>query len=184
LKKDRIIQFVGFITVLDSASFLPKWKEYVRLLGPGHVNPELMEQEPEGKNRFRFISKHEWPDESFDFITKNGKRTEHFPELNVRAIHAGGYVALSDNPRNRSEAGELRLIAFISHNENDLSYYRELAPAANLSVYQAYYESCSHGYILEFVLSAHLIPELTAKLKARPGTEICVCRTCGKLQTA
>ena len=52
MKKDTVIQFVGFATKLDFDEFLPQWKEYVsqfmKLSGT-----RLVQRQTETKNSFK-----------------------------------------------------------------------------------------------------------------------------------
>lgn len=171
MKKENIFQFVCFITNLGLDEFAPKWEHYAKRLMNKKTEPALLQLVPGTKNRFRYISQHEWPDQDFQFSFMDDRRSEHFPEHNVKVVQTGGYVRLHADTRQPEEDGDVKLISFISHNENDIDFYRQLSLYHQLDIYQAFYESCSYGYVMEFVVAEKDADELLLQLKQRPGTE-------------
>jgi hypothetical protein len=171
MKKDSIFQFVCFITNLGLDEFAPKWEHYAKRFVNKKTEPVLQQQVDGKKNRFRYISQHEWPDQDFQFSFMDERRSEHFPEHNVRVVQTGGYRRLITEKKHPEEDGDLKLISFIGHNENDIDFYRHLTLYHHLHIYQAFYESCSFGYVLEFSVPQIHAEELLMQLKQRPGTE-------------
>src|SRR5258706_15390512 len=90
MKKDTIFQFVCFITNLAVDEFSPKWEHYAKRLMNKKTEPGLLQQVAGTKNRFRYISQHEWPDKDFQFSFMDERRSEHFPEHNVTLVQTGG----------------------------------------------------------------------------------------------
>jgi hypothetical protein len=178
MKKDTIVQFVCFITNLEADEFSPKWEHYAKRLMTKKNEPALHQQVNGSKNRYRYISLHTWPDKDFQFSFMDERRSEHFPEHNVRVVQTGGYVPLHIEKRRPVEEEDVKLIAFISHNENDIEFYRQLTLFHHLNIYQAFYESCSYGYVMEFFVPEKNADELYAQLKQRPGTETGIYREC------
>jgi hypothetical protein len=178
MKKDTIFQFVGFITNLGADEFAPKWEQYAQRLNMKKAEPSLLQQVPGTKSRFRYISRHEWPDQDFQFSFMDDRKSEHFPEHNVRVVQTGGYVSLHVEKRLPEEDGDVKLISFISHNENDIDFYRNLPLYHHLNIYQAFYESCSFGYVMEFFVSEKDTDDLLLQLKQRPGVETGIYREC------
>jgi hypothetical protein len=172
MKKDTIVQFVGFVTTLNLEAFAPLWERYAKRLMTKKNDTSLQQLGPETKNKFRFISQHEWPDKDLQFSFMNEKKSEHFPEGNVKVVQTGGYIALQVESAHGEEEGANKLVAFISHNENDIDFYRDLTLYSHLNIYQAYYESCSHGYVMEFFVPEADTAELVKQLKQRPGIEM------------
>jgi hypothetical protein len=169
--KDTIVQFVCFVTKLDLDEFAPKWEKYAQRLMNKKKKFVLQQHAAEAKSKFQYISQHEWPEQDFDFTFMNERRSEHFPEHNVKVIQAGGYVPLEPQKRKRQNENDIKLLAFISHNETDLDFYRELPFYNQLNIHQAFYESCSYGYVLEFFVPQTNADELLALLKQRPGVD-------------
>jgi hypothetical protein len=108
----------------------------------------------------------------------NERRSEHFPEHNVKVVQVGGYMPVQLKRKHNEEDGEVKLIAFISHNENDLDFYRSLTLYNSLNIHQAYYESCTYGYIMEFFVPENDADELMQQLKQRPGVETGLYKEC------
>jgi hypothetical protein len=182
MKKSTIVQFVCFVTNLELDEFTPKWERYAKRLK--NLNPETtLLQQVETKSKFRYISQHEWLDKDFHFTFMNEKRSEHFPEHNVKVVQIGGYTLLQAERRNHIDNSDsTRLIVFISHEENDIDFYRELPLYGQLNVYQPYYESCSYGYVLEFFVPDIDADELAKQLKQRRGVEIGMYKECMMFQ--
>ena len=178
MKKDKIFQFVGFITNLGPDEFAPKWEQYAKRLMMKKAEPALLQQVSGTKSKFRYISQHEWPDQDFQFSFMDERRSEHFPEHNVKVVQTGGYIPLSFERRHPEEENDVKLIAFIGHNETDIEFYRRLPLYHHLNIYQAFYESCSHGYVMEFIVPEKNADELLLQLKQRSNTETGVYRDC------
>ncbi len=178
MKKDNIFQFVGFITHLEPDVFAPKWEHYAKRLSNKKAEPALQQQVNGTKTRFRYISHHEWPDKDFQFSFMDERRSEHFPEHNVKVVQTGGYVWLHTDKRFPEKESDLKLVTFISHHENDIESYRSLPYYHLLHVYQAFYESCSYGYVMEFIVPEKDAAELLLQLKQRSGTETGMYREC------
>jgi hypothetical protein len=178
MKKDTIFQFVCFITNLGLDEFAPKWEHYAKRLKIKKNEPALQQQVPGTKSRFSYISQHEWPDQDFQFSFMDERRSEHFPEHNVRVVQPGGYIQLHVEKRRPEEDSDVKLMAFISHNETDIDFYRKLPLYHHLNIYQAFYESCSFGYVMEFLVSEKDADELLLQLKQKSGVETGIYREC------
>jgi hypothetical protein len=178
MKKDTIVQFVCFVTNLELDEFAPLWERYSKRPGNKKNDQTLQQLMTETKNKFRYISQHEWPDGDFHFTFMTERRSEHFPEHNVKVVQAGGYLPLQVKRRHHEEDGEIKLIAFISHDDVDIDFYRGLALSGNLNIYQAYYESCAYGYIMEFFVPETEADALIRQLKQRSGVETGMYKEC------
>ncbi|MDP4263875.1 MAG: hypothetical protein Q8941_15210 [Bacteroidota bacterium] len=177
MKKDTIVQFVCFITDIGLDEFMPKWERYAKRLMKGNAEMTL-QQRGETKTRFRYISQHVWPDQDFRFTFMNERQSEHFPEHNVKVVQAGGYLQVQAEGQQQEDNGDHKLVAFIGHNENDIDFYRRLSCYRFLNIFQAYYESCLYGYVLEFIVSETDIDELVQLLKQRSGVETGIYKDC------
>jgi hypothetical protein len=176
--KETIVQFVCFVTNLERDEFAPEWERYAKRLKSKKCELTLHQQVAETKNRYRYISKHEWPDKDFHFSFMNEKKSEHFPEHIVKVVQAGGYIPLHPQMNHLSDDSDVKLIAFVSHNENDIEFYRNLSPYRHLDIHQAYYESSTYGYVLEYTVPESGVDELLGQLKQRPGVETGVYKEC------
>lgn len=178
MKKDTISQFVCFITNLEFDEFVSKWEPYAKRFINKYVETTL-QQQFETKGRFKYISQHEWPQEDFQFAFMEGRKgSEHFPEHNVKVVQAGGYTLIQNECRHNEINENVKIMAFISHRENDIGFYKQLSLYRHLNIYQAYYESCTYAYIMEFFAEETQVAELTQQLKTRAGIEIAIYREC------
>lgn len=157
--------------------FAPLFERYAKRLTNKKAGSALHQQAAETKTRFRYISKHEWTDADFHFTFMNERRSEHFPEHNVKVVQAGGYLPLEIKRKHSEEDGEVKLIAFVGHDENDIDFYRGLA-CNDLNIHQAFYESCTYGYVMEFFVADNDAAELLRQLKQRPGVETSIYKEC------
>ncbi|HKO79075.1 MAG TPA: hypothetical protein VJU78_01710 [Chitinophagaceae bacterium] len=177
MKKNTIVQFVCFTTDLELDDFVPKWERYAKRLMIH--NPETTLQQAETKSKFRYISQHEWQEGDFHFTFMNQKRSEHFPEHNVKVVQIGGYTLLETENRNRiAKNGSAKLIAFISQDEYEIGFYRQLPFYNRLNIYQPYYESCSYGHVLEFFVPEMNADELVRQIKQRKGADTGIYKEC------
>ena len=142
------------------------------------TEPSLLQQVPGKKSRFRYLSQHEWPDQDFQFSFMDERRSEHFPEHNARVVQIGGYICLQAGKPHPEDDADVKLIAFVSHNETDIEFYRKLPLFHHLNIYQAFYESCSFGYVMEFIVPEKDADDLLLQLKQRPGVETGLYREC------
>jgi hypothetical protein len=171
MKKDSIVHFVCFVTDLNFEEFHVKWEQYARKFVTAK-EVMILQQSGETKSRYKYVSKHVSQNEDFKFTFMKGRLSEHFPEQKVKVVEAGGYKPVQIECEQNDEPGDVRVLAFTSHNETDTSFFSELSMYQHLNIYQAYYESCTYGYILEFFVSATNAPDLLLQLKARPGIEV------------
>ncbi len=170
MKKDSVIQFVGFITNLEFSDFVPQWEEYAKqfMKVPG---AKITQRKSDAKNTFKYVSQHELPEGGFHFNFMKGRNSEHFPEQRVKVVQAGGYLAAEMGSKLHEIKGCVKTMAFISHDENDIDFYRQLTGYRYLNIYQAYYENCTYGHILEFFSAPAQAQVLLEQLQARPGCE-------------
>ena len=122
------------------------------------------------------------PDTFDDLVkqsNKNTKLSEHFPEHNVKVVQIGGYTLLQTENRKHIAKNDLtKLIAFISHDENEIDFYTQLPFYNRLNIYQPYYESCSYGHVLEFFVPEMDAAELVRQIKQRRGAETGIYKEC------
>jgi hypothetical protein len=178
MKKDTIIQYVGFVTNLEADAFVPEWESYAKKLTAGKIESPLLQLSPATKSRFRYLSQHEWPGSDFHFNFMNERKSEYFSQHHVKVVHAGGYMLLSSEKKAARQKADVRIVSFAGHNEVDMDFYRGLEGYQQLDIYQAYYESCHYGHILEFFVPNANVTALLAQLKERLGVETGVYQKC------
>lgn len=167
--KEKITQFVSFITDLELDEFVANWKIYARD-GQAGRGPVLL-QLSAGNGKYKYISEHECPEDDFHFAFKKGRHAEHFAEQKARIVQVGGYSPVQIEYDHPEQNGDLTIIAFVDHEDSDIDFYRQLTLYRHLNIYQAYYESCAYGYILEFCSSETNAPYLLQQIKTKAGGE-------------
>ena len=178
MKKNSIVQFVCFVTDHTLEIFGPEWEYFAKRFMNNNTEQILQQQLGESKNKFQFISQHEWPNSDFQFKFMKERRSEHFPVHTVRVMQAGGYIPLQQEKRKNKETGDIKLLAFVSHDESDIKFYRGLTLYSQLNIYQAYYESCTYGYVMEFFVPKADANELLLLLKQRTHVETGLYKEC------
>lgn len=178
MKKDSIIQFVCFATNLDTDTFIPGWEKFAKKLMDKHAEPSLQQLVTDTKARYRYISQHEWHNSDFDFRFMKDRKSEHFPEQQVKVVQIGGYIPVQFTKRYDADENQVKVFAFLSHNETDIDFYKQLSRNGHLDIYQAFYESCSYGYVLEFFIPDADAEALMLQLKQRLTVEAGVYKEC------
>ena len=165
MKKDKIVQFVCFETPVDTEAFITQWEQYNDLV---KVKQEvILQQESAHKCRYQFISQHRYHADDGQFIFKKLKRSSHFPEVEMRVKEAGGYSQIQLESSHDSEPEESKILLFLNVNEADLPFFRNLPDYHYLNIYQAYYESCTYTYILEYFIENKYAEQLIDAVKAQ-----------------
>ena len=180
MKKDTIVQFVSFETAVSTDEFRAQWKEYNKLV-PGQTEFSL-QQEVEGKNLSRYLSQHMFDEDDIQFTFKKERRSAHSHEIEMRIKEAGGYSVLQLECDHETGANHSKVFVFLSAFP-DLQLYKELLSYQYLNIYQAYYESCTYSYILEFFVENRHVPQLIEQLKIHNRiTEIGVYKECNEVK--
>jgi hypothetical protein len=174
----NIIHFIGFATPLETEKFIPAWEQYSKKEMFRKKAPQLFQQQPGSRHKFNYVSLHTWPDTEANFSFTKSDKAGYFRELPVQLVHIGGYLPLEPTNANLHQDAEYRLLVMAGHNEYDPEFYKSLPFSFRLNSYQAYYESCSYGYIFEYFAGEQEIEEIMNALKSRAGTERILCRDC------
>jgi len=171
MKKDAIVQFVCFETNVTTDIFISQWEQYSNQVSGDHN--VILQQGSEKNDRTKFISQHWCVGDDFQFVFKKGRRSSHNQEIEMKVREAGGYTAIQVECSNNSGAGVSKILVFVNINESDLPFYRSVATYQYLNIYQAYYESCTHGYVLEYFVKNSDLDNLFNQLKNyKPSAEI------------
>ena len=179
MKKDSIIQFVGFSTRLGLEEFVGQWEDYAREFNTGRSGMKILQQESGTTGKYKYVSQHIYlqrQDMRFAFMTE--RNSDHFAEQKVKVVQTGGYMPLHIGCKHYDENTEVKIMAFISHQENNIEFYRRLLPQQRLNIYEAYYESCAYGYIIEFFTPETHAADLLDQLKKRLGVEVGIYKDC------
>lgn len=178
MKKDTIVQFVSFETTVATNEFRAQWEESNKLvMGKQEVT---LQQEVDGKNLNRYLSQHRFHEDDNNFSFKKERRSAHNPEIDMRVKETGGYSVLQLECDHESAANDCKVFVFLS-TVPELTVYKELLSYQYLNIYQAYYESSTYTYILEFFAENKQVPELIEQLKLHNRiSEIGVYKECNQ----
>jgi hypothetical protein len=178
MKKDMIVQFVSFETMVATNEFRAQWDEYNKLVTG--KQEFTLQQEIDGKNLNRYLSQHRFYEDDIPFAFKKARRSAHNPEIEMRVRELGGYSALQLEFDHETAATDCKVFVFLSTvPEPDL--YKELLSYRYLNIYQAYYESSAYTYILEFFVDNSAVPQLIEQLKLHNRvSEIGVYKECNE----
>lgn len=178
MTENKIVQFVCFTSHLEPGAFIEVWEPYARLLVKNPAEILLQEGIDEKNNhRFIYVSQHTSNAGDFSFAFIKGKSRAHFPEHKARIKLAGGYLPVKAASPSALSKSDVKVMAFIPSNDTALDFYKGLS-CNHLNIYEAYFESCSYSYVLEFYLHKQDAPALLSQLHSRPGTEAAVYKAC------
>jgi hypothetical protein len=175
MKKDSIIQFTCFGTQMELDEFMPKWESYAKKFMPGTCTGLL--QDAGAKSRYKYVSQHEHTQNSDRLPIAKGRNEDHFAEPKVKVLQCGGYTILQAVNSRVNKDSCTKIMAFVSHSENDIDFYRQLLPSS-VNIFEAYYESCTYSYILEYFVPEIQAEDILQQLKSRHGVEVSVYKEC------
>lgn len=173
-----IVQFVRFETRVATDEFRTQWEEYnSSVAGEQEVT---LQQEVDGKDLNRYISQHRFEEVDIQFAFKKVRRNLHNPEIDIRIKEAGGYSALQLQCDQQTGTNYCKVFVFLTM-AAELNIYQELLSYQYLNIYQAYYESSTYTYILEFFVDNKQLPQLIDQLKIHNRvSEIGVYKECNR----
>ena len=168
--KDAIVQFVCYETNMNTEEFVMQWERFTkRFLNKG-IEVTLQEQ-MFARNKFRFISRNVWPQDSFQFVFMEGRLSHNFPEGHVKVVEAGGYTPLQIECNHAKDA--TKIMVFAKNPKTDTESYKKMTGYQHLNIYEAYYESCKYAYILEFFVKEMNVTDFRKQLDLKNNlTEI------------
>jgi hypothetical protein len=179
MKKDTIFQFVCFDTALGLEEFLPQWESFAEKFLSNRATAITLHQQEANKNKFRYVSKNEWPSDEFQFVFQKGKVSDKFSAGQVRVVQAGGYSPVQLEHEKKAGKGEVKVMAFVNDTRTDLDFYRALKTYHHLNIYEAYYENSLFSYVLEFFVKEKDAPEIVEQLKKQSlQIEVSLYREC------
>jgi hypothetical protein len=165
------VQFVGFTSRLDPEEFISLWVPFARKLNASREGMMLDQNLPqEGSQRFHFVSRHSSGPVEFNFAFMKGRDKPSFPENKARVMQLGGYMPMKTPVKRKPTASESRILAFVPHEERDLSGFRELDSFMS-NRFEAYYENCAYGNILEYFLPKKQLISAVSLLKSVRGVD-------------
>ena len=168
--KETIVQFVCYETAMNTEEFIVQWERFTkRFLSKGI---EVTLQEQMSKNKFKFVSRNVWPQDSFQFVFMEGRLSHNFPEGHVKVVEAGGYTPLQVEC-NRAKADNIKILVFSKDPQTDIEALKKITDYRYLNIYEAYYESCKYAYIFEFYVKESTAEVFKKQLQSEiSGAEI------------
>ena len=166
--KDTIVQFVCYETSMNTEAFVVQWERFTKRFLSKGIEVTLQEQIIR-KNKFKFVSRNIWPQDSFQFVFMEGRLSHNFPEGHVKVIEAGGYTPLQMECT-RAKADMTKVIVFSKNNQTDIEDFKKLTGYRHLNIYEAYYESCKYVNIFEFFVKDDTAQEFIKQLDTQSNT--------------
>ena len=162
MRKDKVVHFVCFDTILDKDLFLAQWEQYTRSV---NSDQDVTMQQSEKNGGFRYIAQHRCTAGELQFLFTKNRRSSRTPEVEIKLKQAGGYSVLQEEKMNDAQPDEKKIFAFITDPRTDLDAFKQLTEHGKLNIYEAYYENCQYAYILEYFVKTKYAAELMEKLK-------------------
>ena len=167
----KTVQFVGFTSRIEPEEFISLWVPFAMKLNANPDSMSLHQHLPDtGSQKFNFISKHSSGPGEFNFAFMKGRDKLSFPDNKARVIQMGGYMPVKQSPKKKPATGEVGVLVFIPHDERDLDSYKEL-DGTIVNHYEAYFENCAYGIILEYYVSKKNVDGFIASVRANKGVE-------------
>src|SRR5690606_7488487 len=180
MRKEKVVHFVCFDTVLGREPFLAQWEQYTRSV---NSDQDVTMQQSEKNGQYKYIAQHRCVAGELQFLFSKNRRSSKTPEVEIKMKQAGGYSLLQEEKQNDTQSDERKVFAFITDPRTDLDVFRQLGEHAKLNIYEAYYENCQYAYILEYFVKNKFAAELTEKLNLQQVEETGVFKE-NKLHTA
>jgi hypothetical protein len=165
MQEDTLFQFVGFETTVSLEDFSSQWENFARRFFKQDIHTITLQQQLRSKNRFKFMSMNEWPQDKFCFSFMEGRGSDYFPDHRVRVVQAGGYSPVHLECENPAHT-ETKILLMLNEDEVSRHTFSKM-PYHHLNIYQAYYQSCLYSHILEFFTGDGHAAELLDRLKKR-----------------
>ena len=178
--EDKIVQFVCFETILNTAQFITQWEQYNRSTGS---NTDVTLQQSDNNGAFKYIAQHRCAQGELQFVFSRAKKSSRTPEPEIKARQQGGYLVVQAERINDAHPDESKVFAFLADPKSDISVYKQLANHGKLNIYEAYYENCRYAFILEFFVKNKFLVPLLEQLKLQGAQETGVYKECA-LQTS
>jgi len=171
MRKEKVVHFVCFDTVLGREPFLAQWEQYTRSV---NSDQDVTMQQSEKNGQYKYIAQHRCVAGELQFLFSKNRRSSKTPEVEIKMKQAGGYSLLQEEKQNDTQSDERKVFAFITVPQTDLEKFRELGEHAKLNIYEAYYENCQYAYILEYFVNKKFAKELTDNLNLEQVEETSV----------
>ena len=177
MQEENIIQFVGFVTDFAHEEFYNQWEYYS---GTFDTVPDttILQQASGAKNRFQYVSQHEFREQGLNFAFRKNAFRRNSPEMKITVTQLGGYTPVKVGCKYCDESNDVKVMAFISHEQTNIETYSQIVPYRCMNIYRAYYENCVYAYILEFFTTEPDADSLLQKLKSHAGTDAEIYKSC------
>jgi hypothetical protein len=173
MDREKIVQFIGFVTNLKYDEFSVPWEFFCKQIKKDQGTNTLERAIEKNNFKYRYISHHRCNSIDFRFSFMKGRQSEHFPEHSAKVVQLGGYKQVDIYSKEPVRKPELKVLVFLTHDETDLHFFR-LMPFNHLNTYEAYYENCCYGHILEFFVNSGDEAAIINHVKLKNKIEIAV----------
>ncbi len=174
MDKNNIYEFVCFETLLDLKDFQQQWSEFAKVFLDKGVERIVLNKKDSEKIKYRYISKKQWPMESFQDVFSAAKLPGSFAANQVKVVPKGGYASVEMGHAKKADKSEVQVIAFVHDDVIDKEKLHALNLSKSMNIYEAFYQNSKYNYIIEFYTdktnSAKLIEAIKQEfMKAEVG---------------
>jgi hypothetical protein len=166
MRQDTLFQFVGFETTVNLDDFTSQWENFARKFFKLDVHAVTLQQQVKSRNRFKYMSMNEWPQDNFRFSFMEGRGSDYFPDHRVKVVQVGGYTPVHLECEDHHAHEEMKIMLLLNQEDVDENSFSNM-PYHFLNIYQAYYQSCLYAYIVELFAEDGHEAELLEMLKTR-----------------
>lgn len=165
MKKNNIYEFVCFETLLELKDFRQQWDEFARFFLDKGVERIVLNKKDSEKIKYRYVSKKQWPVESFQDVFSAAKLPGSFAANQVKVLPKGGYASIEMGHEKKAEKTEVQVIAFVHDDIIDTKKMRENKLCKSMNIYEAFYQNSKYNYIIEFFTDKAHTDQLVAAIK-------------------
>jgi|SRR5690348_16392446 len=170
MTENTIVHFVCFETLLESEPFMKRWKEFTHSSGS---NADVIIQQSRKNKCYLYIAQHGFKSsDDLQFKFYGERSSSRIVQERIKATPIGGYTVLQSESANEAATGESKIFMFLADVRTDLNFYKETPFNGKLNIYEAYYQSCSYAYILEYFVQSGQAAALKEYLKNYDNSEM------------
>jgi len=165
MENNNIYEFVCFETLLELKDFRQQWDEFAKVFMDKGVQKIVLNKKNGEKNKYRYISKKQWPLDSFQDVFSESKIPGSFAASQVKVIPTGGYASVEIGHDKKAGKTEVQVIAFVHDDIIDIKKLRESKLFKAMNIYEAFYQNSQYNYIIEFFTDKTKQDALVAEIK-------------------
>lgn len=165
METNNIYEFVCFETLLELKDFRQQWDEFAKVFLEKGVQRIVLNKKNGEKIKYRYISKKQWPLDSFQDVFSESKIPGSFAASQVKVVPTGGYASVEMGHDKKTGKAEVQVIVFVHDDIIDIKKLRESKSFKSMNIYEAFYQNSQYNYIIEFFTDKANQDALIAEIK-------------------